>query len=75
MASKKNAGDGEFIVVNVLYGDGTQRSNRKVPKSELSGYADEADIRRAIEAQDEKIAELSGQARRPIASIARVKTR
>lgn len=69
---KSDAEDGEFILVNVVYGDGSLRSNRKVPKSQLSGYADDEDIRRAIEAQDAKIAEMSGQSRGPIASIKRV---
>ena len=76
MAKKKqqNTSD-EFVLVNVVYEDGTQRSNRKIPASELSGFDDDADIERAIEEQDRKIAELSGQPRGPIKSITRVSSR
>jgi hypothetical protein len=73
MARKKvAAADNGFFLVNVLYEDGSQRSNRKIQKSQLSGFDDKADILEAIEQQDQKIADLSGQARAPIASIARV---
>ena len=76
MAKKKqpNTSD-EFILVNVTYEDGSQRSNRKIPTSELTGFDDDADIERIIEEQDRKIAELSGQPRGPIKSIERVKGR
>ena len=72
---RADTSDGEFILVNVLYEDGSQRSNRKVPKSLLSGFDDEAEIRQAIEEQDRKIEEMSGQPRGPIASISRVTKR
>ncbi len=76
MAKKKqsNTSD-EFVLVNVVYEDGTQRSNRKIPASELTGFDDDTDIERAIEEQDRKIAELSGQPRGPIKSITRVNSR
>ena len=73
MAVKKRAGSDEFVMVNVLYEDGAQRSNRKVPLSDLSGFDDDVEIRTAIEIQDRKIAELSGQPRGPIKTIVRVK--
>lgn len=74
---KKNqaSASADFVLVNVMYEDGSQRSNRKVPISELSGIDDQADIERVIEEQDRKIAELSGQPRAPIKSIARVSSR
>jgi hypothetical protein len=72
---KSAAASSEFFLVNVVYEDGTQRSNRKVPQSELSGLDDIADIRKAIEEQDQKIDSVSGQTRGPIASITRVKKR
>ena len=31
--------DEEFVLFDVLYEDGTQTSNRKVPASELDGFA------------------------------------
>jgi hypothetical protein len=76
MAKKKqtNASD-EFILVDVVYEDGSQRSNRKIPTSELTGFDDDVDIECIIEEQDRKIAELSGQPRGPIKSITRVKGR
>ena len=73
MGRKKPATtNSDVIVVNVLYEDGTQSSNRRLPGLELMGYDDDAAIRHAVEAQDQKIAELSGQPRGPIKSIQRV---
>jgi hypothetical protein len=69
----KKRSTNDFLLVNVLYEDGTQRSNRKVMLSQLSGFDDEADIRQAIDEQDRKIAELSGQPRASIKTISRVK--
>jgi len=70
--SRKQDDKAEFVIVNVLYEDGSQRSNRKVARAQLSGFDDVADIRQAIEEQDRKIAELSGQPRAAIKSITRV---
>ena len=75
MGRKKPAVNADVIVVNVLYEDGTQSSNRKLPGLELTGYNDDTTIREAIEAQDLKIAELSGQSRGPIKSIKRLSGR
>ncbi len=73
MAKKKQQNaSAEFVLVNVVYEDGSQRSNRKVPAGELSGHDTAAEIQRIIEEQDQKIAELSGQPRAPIKSITRV---
>ena len=72
MAKKKQNTSADFVLVNVVYEDGSQRSNRRVPSAELSGFDDEAEIRRVIEEQDQKIAEMSGQPRAPIKSISRV---
>lgn len=75
MARKKPSTNVEAVVVNVLYEDGTQSSNRRIPGLELSGFDDEAVIRQAVEAQDHKIAELSGQKRGPIKSVQRIANR
>ena len=72
MAKKKPKISSEVVLVNVLYEDGAQRSNRKVQASELSGYDDENEIWQIIQAQDMKIAELSGASFAPIKSITRV---
>jgi hypothetical protein len=74
MAKKKQApGSIEFVLVHVTYQDGTQTSNRRVPRSELSGFDEENEIRAIIEAQDRKVAELSGQPRGPIKAIVRIR--
>jgi hypothetical protein len=73
MAKKKQPGAVEFVLVNVTYQDGTQSSNRRVPRSELSGFDDDKEIRAIIEAQDRKVAEMSGQPRGPIKAITRVR--
>lgn len=74
MAKKKQpAGSVEFVIVNVTYQDGSQTSNRRVPRSDLSGFDEDNEIRAIIEAQDRKLAELSGQPRGPIKAITRVR--
>jgi poly(3-hydroxybutyrate) depolymerase len=76
MGRRKSAAiSSDFFLVNVVYADGTQRSNRKVPQSQMRGLDDVADIRQVIEEQDQEIEKKSGQARGPIASITRVKKR
>jgi len=50
----------EFVLFNVTYEDGTQRSNRKVPADLLGGLDGDEPARAAIEAQDRAIAEKSG---------------
>ncbi len=62
---------GEFALFDVLYEDGTQSSNRKVPISALGGLDGDAPAREIIEAQDRKIGEASGRPRPKIKSIAR----
>jgi len=50
----------EFVMFDVFYQDGSQRSNRRVPKDALGGIDFDADVRAAIEEQDRQIAERSG---------------
>jgi hypothetical protein len=50
----------EFVLFDVLYEDGTQRSNRKVPSDVLGGLDGDTPARTIIEAQDRAIAEKSG---------------
>jgi hypothetical protein len=68
--NKKSAED-EFVVFDVIYQDGSLSSNRRIPKHELDIYEPDASARALIEAQDRKIAALSGRARGPIKSIKR----
>jgi len=65
----------EFMFFNVLYEDGTQSSNRKVPSSELDGIAGDLAAKTYIEEQDRKITEKSGKSRGPIKSVARANRR
>jgi hypothetical protein len=72
MARKKPAAvDRGVVLFDVVYQDGTRTSNRKVPGAELGGLDGDAPARAYIEAQDRKIAEMSGNLRGPIKTIAR----
>jgi hypothetical protein len=62
---------GEFVLFDVIYEDGTQRSNRKVPASALGGLEGDEAARAIIEEQDAEIAEKSGASRGPIKTIRR----
>ena len=50
----------EFVLFNVVYEDGSQRSNRKVPSELLGGIDGDEPARAVIEAQDREISEKSG---------------
>ena len=65
----------DFVVFNVLYEDGTQTSNRKVPGSELDDLDGDLRAKPYIEEQDRKIAEMSGKPRGPIKSVIRASRR
>lgn len=69
--ARKKPKDIDFILFNVIYEDGSRSSNRKVASAELADDEEEAAARAAIEAQDRKIAEMSGRSRGPIKSISR----
>lgn len=60
-----------FVLFDVMYEDGTRSSNRKVNAAELDALDIDASARAIIEAQDRKIAGLSGRWRGPIKSVAR----
>jgi hypothetical protein len=65
----------EFVFFDVLYEDGTQTSNRKVPSSELEGIDGDLLARPYIEEQDRQIAAISGKPRGPIKSVSRASRR
>jgi hypothetical protein len=75
MAKKKQQVANGFVLFDVIYEDGTQTSNRRVPASELGGLDGDEPARAIIEAQDRDIAEKSGMSRGRIKSIARAKKR
>jgi len=73
MASKRTKfADSAFALFNVFYEDGTRSSNRKVPVAEMDILEKEASAKAILEAQDRRIAELSGRPPRTIKSIDRV---
>ena len=51
---------GEYVLFDVVYEDGSQRSNRRVPAEALGGLEGDDPARAIIEAQDREIAEKSG---------------
>lgn len=61
----------EFVFFDVVYEDGTQRSNRKVPGEILGGLDGDEPARAEIEAQDRAIAEKSRMPPLAIKSIRR----
>ncbi len=70
MARKKPA-DSEFIAFDVMYEDGSQRSNRRVASADIDPIDGDKSVLALIEEQDRKIEEMSGKARGPIKSIKR----
>lgn len=58
--AKKPTARSEFVLFDVVYEDGSQRSNRKVPAELLGGLDGDTPARAEIEAQDRAIAEKSG---------------
>ena len=63
----------EFVLFNVVYEDGSQRSNRRIAAELFDGIDDDDAIaRRVIEEQDREIAEKSGNAPLAIDRVWRV---
>jgi hypothetical protein len=58
--AKKPTARSEFVMFDVIYEDGSQRSNRKVDASLLGGLDGDEPAREAIMEQDRAIAEKSG---------------
>ena len=73
--AKKKPTDAAFILFDVLYEDGTRSSNRRVATAELDIIDGDASAVAIIEAQDRKIAEMSGRPRPAVKSITRSPTR
>jgi len=71
--AKKPAARQEFVLFDIVYEDGTQRSNRKVPAELLGGLDGDEPAKTEIEAQDRAIAERSGLPPLGIKSIKRSK--
>ena len=63
---------GEFVFFDVVYEDGSQRSNRRVPAELLGGLTKDEPALGFIIEQDREIAEKSGRAPLKIKTVARV---
>jgi len=61
----------EFVMFDVVYEDGTQRSNRKVPRALTGGLDGDKPAHGFLIEQDREIAEKSGRPPIPIKSISR----
>jgi hypothetical protein len=68
---RKPGAHAEFTLFDVVYEDGSQRSNRRVPSSVLGGLDGDKPARAVIEAQDREIAESSGLPGIPIKTLRR----
>ena len=68
--ARKPATKSEFVLFDVIYDDGSQRSNRRVPREILGGLDGDEPARAVLETQDREIAERSG---RPLARIKTVR--
>ena len=71
MASKPTART-EYVLFNVTYEDGTQRSNRRVPADLLGGIDGDEPARALIAEQDREISAKSGLPPLAIKRIVRV---
>lgn len=69
--ARKPTARSEFVMFDVIYEDGSQKSNRKVDASLLGGLDGDEPARAAIEEQDRVISEKSGQPPLAIKTIAR----
>jgi hypothetical protein len=69
--ARKPASRVEFVMFDVFYQDGSQRSNRRVPRVVLGGLDGDVPARATIEEQDRLIAEKSGIPAMPIDRIRR----
>ena len=60
-----------FVMFDVVYTDGSRRSNRKVPATALLGFEGDEAARGVIEAQDREISLASGRPSLEIRTIER----
>jgi len=71
MAKPGSSNKSEFAFFDVVYEDGSQRSNRRVPAALLGGLDRDEPARAFIMEQDREIAEKSGRSPLEIKSIRR----
>jgi len=71
MARKKEPAPAGFVLFDVVYEDGTQTSNRRVPDTDLNGLDGDLPAKTFIEQQDRTVGEKSGRPRGKIKTIVR----
>jgi len=69
--ARKPTARSEFVMFDVVYEDGSQRSNRKVDASLLGGLDGDEPAKTAIEEQDLEISKKSGMPPLEIKSVKR----
>ena len=69
--ARKKATDNTFVFFDIVYEDGALSSNRKVRSGELLGLEGDLPARTILEAEDEKIGQMSGRPRGPIKTLVR----
>ena len=69
--AKKPSSKSEFVLFDVVYEDGSQRSNCRVPRDVLGGPDGDEPAQAVLEAQDLAITEQSGRPPIAIKSIRR----
>jgi hypothetical protein len=68
---RKPGKNSEYVMFDVFYEDGTQRSNRRVPRALLGGIDGDKPAHGFLIEQDRDIAEKSGKPMPKIKTIAR----
>ena len=71
--ARKPTARSEFVLFDVIYEDGSQRSNRRVPLEVVSGLEGDDAARAVIEEQYRTIAERSGMPPMAIKTLRRSK--
>lgn len=69
--AKKPTARTEWVLFNVIYEDGSQRSNRKVPAELLGGLDGDGPAKTYLMEQDQAIAEKSGMPPLAIKTVSR----
>ena len=75
MARGKPTAKAEFVLFDVVYEDGSQSSNKKVPANVIGGFEGDVPAKAYLEAIEREITERSGRPRPAIKEVVRVKRR
>ncbi|MGE5515639.1 MAG: hypothetical protein ACM31D_07420 [Bacteroidota bacterium] len=74
-SNRKPKAESEFVLFDVLYEDGSKRSNRRVPGVLLGGEDGDAPALTLLEEEDRKLGEISGHPRPAIKAVSRSSAR